>query len=208
MDGTIRYILPLVILLCGCVAFIYLDYNQIADLKEEIKGLNQVSNPQTIITKSPTGETVASQPKAEVSKETFSNLMDDKLAEYSKKTNQDLGKVLSVVEAKLTTDRIVKVPVHDTTVIRITVRDTIRVAAKVLKWHSKFESGTVLVDGDSATVQTKTTNQIAVLESKDRWKAKHILPWNWGKRKRNIKLLVFNPNTSIDTLSNLSIIQK
>jgi hypothetical protein len=64
------------------------------------------------------------------------------------------------------------------------------------------------VEGDSATVQTKTTNQIAVLESKDRWKARHILPWNWGKRKRNIKLLVFNPNTSIDTLSNLSIIQK
>jgi hypothetical protein len=189
------------------VAFIYLDYNQIADLKEEIKGLNQVSNPQTIITKSATGETVASQPKAEVSKETFSNLMDDKLAEFSKKTNQDLGKVLSVVEAKLTTDRIVKVPVHDTTVIRITVRDTIRIPAKVLKWQSKFESGTVLVEGDSATVQTKTTNQIAVLESKDRWKAKHILPWNWGKRKRNIKLLVFNPNTSIDTLSNLSIIK-
>jgi hypothetical protein len=208
MDGTFRYILPLLILLCGSLAFIYLDYNQIADLKEEIKGLNQVANPQTIITKSPTGETVASQPKAEVSKETFSNLMDDKLAEYSKKTNQDLGKVLSVVEAKLTTDRIVKVPVHDTTVIRITVRDTIRVAAKVLKWQSKFESGTVLVEGDSATVQTKTTNQIAVLESKDRWKARHILPWNWGKRKRNIKLLVFNPNTSIDTLSNLSIIQK
>ncbi len=144
MDGTIRYILPLLILLSGCVAFIYLDYNQIADLKEEIKGLNQVSNPQTIITKSATGETVASQPKAEVSKETFSNLMDDKLAEFSKKTNQDLGKVLSVVEAKLTTDRIVKVPVHDTTVIRITVRDTIRVPAKVLKWQSKFESGTVL----------------------------------------------------------------
>jgi hypothetical protein len=208
MDGTFRYILPLLILLCGSLAFIYLDYNQIADLKEEIKGLNQAANPQTIITKSPTGETVASQTKAEVSKETFSNLMDDKLAEYSKKTNQDLGKVLSVVEAKLTTDRIVKVPVHDTTVIRITVRDTIRIPAKVLKWHSKFESGTVLVDGDSATVQTKTTNQIAVLESKDRWKAKHILPWNWGKRKRNIKLLVFNPNTSIDTLSNLSIIQK
>jgi hypothetical protein len=207
MDGTFRYILPLLILLCGSLAFIYLDYNQIADLKEEIKGLNQVANPQTIITKSPTGETVASQPKAEVSKETFSNLMDDKLAEYSKKTNQDLGKVLSVVEAKLTTDRIVKVPVHDTTVIRITVRDTIRIPAKVLKWHSKFESGTVLVEGDSATVQTKTTNQIAVLESKDRWKAKHILPWNWGKRKRNIKLLVFNPNTSIDTLSNLSIIK-
>lgn len=208
MDGTFRYILPLLILLCGSLAFIYLDYNQIADLKKEIKGLNQVANPQTIITKSPTGETVASQPKAEVSKETFSNLMDDKLAEFSKKTNQDLGKVLSVVEAKLTTDRIVKVPVHDTTVIRITVRDTIRIPAKVLKWHSKFESGTVLVEGDSATVQTKTTNQIAVLESKDRWKAKHILPWNWGKRKRNIKLLVFNPNTSIDTLSNLSIIQK
>ena len=208
MDGTFRYIIPLLILLCGCVAFIYLDYNQIADLKEEIKGLNQVSNAQTIITKSATGETVASQPKAEVSKETFSNLMDEKLAEYSKKTNQDLGKVLSVVEAKLTTDRIVRVPVHDTTVIRITVRDTIRVSAKVLKWQSKFESGTVMVEGDSATVQTKTTNQIAVLESKDRWKARHILPWNWGKRKRNIKLLVFNPNTSIDTLSNLSIIQK
>lgn len=207
MNGTIRYILPLFILLCACVAFIYFDRNDKADLREEIKGLKQVANPQTTITKSATGETVASQPKAEVSKETFSNLMDEKLAAYSKKTNQDLGKVLSVVEAKLSTDRIVKVPVHDTTVIRITVRDTIRIPAKVLKWNSRFESGTVLVEGDSATVQTKTTNQIAVLESKDRWKPKHILPWNWGKRKRNIKLLVFNPNTSIDTLSNLSIIK-
>ncbi len=207
MNGYIRYILPLVILLGACVAFIYFDHHTKADLEQEIKGLKQVANPQTIITKSPTGETVASQPKAEVSKETFSNLMDEKLAEYSKKTNQDLGKVLSVVEAKLSTDRIVKVPVHDTTVIRITVRDTIRIPAKVLKWNSRFESGTVLVEGDSATVQTKTTNQIAVLESKDRWKPKHIFPWNWGKRKRNIKLLVFNPNTSIDTLSNLSIIK-
>jgi hypothetical protein len=207
MNGWIRFILPLVILLGCCVAFIYLDRNTKANLEQEIKGLKQVANPHTTITKSATGETVASQPKAEVSKETFSNLMDEKLAEYSKKTNQDLGKVLSVVEAKLSTDRIVKVPVHDTTVIRITVRDTIRIPAKVLKWNSRFESGTVLVEGDSATVQTKTTNQIAVLESKDRWKAKHILPWNWGKRKRNIKLLVFNPNTSIDTLSNLSIIK-
>jgi hypothetical protein len=207
MNGYIRYILPLVILLGCCVAFIYFDRNAKADLQEEIRGLKQVANPHTTITKSATGETVASQPKAEVSKETFSNLMDEKLAAYSKKTNQDLGKVLSVVEAKLSTDRIVKVPVHDTTVIRITVRDTIRIPAKVLKWNSRFESGTVLVEGDSATVQTKTINQIAVLESKDRWKAKHILPWNWGKRKRNIKLLVFNPNTSIDTLSNLSIIK-
>jgi hypothetical protein len=207
MNGWIRYILPLVILLGCCVAFIYLDYHTKADLEQEIKGLKQVANPHTTVTKSATGETVASQPKAEVSKETFSNLMDEKLAEYSKKTNQDLGKVLSVVEAKLRTDGIVKVPVHDTTVIRITIRDTVRIPAKVLRWKSRFESGTVLVEGDSATVQTKTTNQIAVLESKDRWKPKHILPWNWGKRKRNIKLLVFNPNTSIDTLSNLSIIK-
>jgi hypothetical protein len=187
------------------VVVLYFDRNE--DLKKEVSGLNQVANPQTTITKSATGETVASQPKAEVSKETFSNLMDEKLAEYSKKTNQDLGRVLSVVEAKLSTDGIAKVPVHDTTVIRITIRDTVRIPAKVLRWKSRFESGTVLVEGDSATVQTKTVNQLAVIESKDRWKPKHILPWNWGKRKRNIKLLVFNPNTSIDTLSNLSIIK-
>lgn len=207
MNGNLRLLIVLCCLILGMAGYIYHDHSQRSKLKEEVSGLNQVANPQTTITKSKTGETVASQPKAEVSKETFSNLMDEKLKEYSKKTNQDLGKVLSVVEAKLRTDGIVKVPVHDTTVIRITVRDTVRIPAKVLRWNSRFESGTVLVEGDSATVQTKSVNQIAVLESKDRWKPKHILPWNWGKRKRNIKLLVFNPNTSIDTLSNLSIIK-
>jgi hypothetical protein len=203
MSISIRFIIPLLFVLCGCIAFLYLEIDKKKELQTEVKGLNQIAAPQTTITKSETGETVASQPKAEVSKETFSNLMDEKLKAYSEKTNQHLGKVLSVVEARLSTEQIIKVPVNDT----IILRDTIRQVAKVLKWKSQFESGTVLIEGDSATVETKSVNKIAMLESKDRWKPKHIFPWNWGKRKRNIKLLVFNPNTSVDTLSNLSIIQ-
>jgi hypothetical protein len=202
-----RLVLGLGLVVLAGLALYTCDFDSKKKLRKEVAGLNQVAKAQTVITKSETGETVASQPKAEVSKETFSNLMDEKLEQYSRQTQQDLGKVYSLVDVTLSTIKSQKLPVKDSVII--TYRDSvvIRDSVRAIRWNGRFENGLVLIKGDSATVNTQTVNKLAVLESKDRWKAKHILPWNWGKRKKRVKLLVFNPDSRVDTLTNLSIIQ-
>jgi hypothetical protein len=207
MDGYSRLVYGIWLVIIVSLAVVTYRIHSQKKLITEVAGLNQVVNPETVIAKSETGETVASQPKAEVSKETFSNLMDEKLAEYQRKTQQDLGKVYSIVDVTLSTIKSQKLPVKDSVII--TYRDSvvIRDSVRAIRWNGSFENGLVLIKGDSATVNTQTVNKLAVMETKDRWKAKHILPWNWGKRKKRVKLLVFNPDSRVDTLTNLSIIQ-
>lgn len=172
-------------------------------IKTENSGLRQTLKPETETHTAATGESVTIQPKAEVSAETFRDLMQPEISQWEKTLDQKLGRVEGLVKASITTSSTNRVPLRDT----IIIRDTIPVQARAARWQGRFESGLVLIDGDSALVQTQVTNRIAVLETKDRWKPRHIFPWNWGTRKRRVNLLVFNPGTKVDTLSNLSVIR-
>jgi len=172
--------------------------------KVTTEGVTSIIQPGTVTHIGPTGESVTSQTQATVSKVTFNDLKGEQIKALESKFDTRFGKVEGMIEAAMTTtNKPIIVPVHDT----VWKHDTIHEPAKVIRWSGRFESGTVIVGKDSARVQTSVVNKLAILQTRDRWKLKHLWPGNWGKRKNRVQLLVFNPNTHVDTLSNLSVIQ-
>ncbi len=212
MSGRLKIWLILSVTIVVLVWLLVQVGDDLAASRKEAEGLRYLVQSTTEVTKSKTGESVASQPKAEVSKATFDDLMSDKIEAWEKMTDQKLGRVQSVVEATLTTVNRQRLGVRDTIIERHFFHsgDTSgkKDTAKVVRWNGRFERGLILISGDSAVKIDSVQNRLAILETKDRWKPKHILPWNWGKRKKRIKLLVFNPDTRTDTLSNLSILKQ
>lgn len=193
----------------GLTVFVLQDLIRLKNT--EIKGMNARIVPETVVTRSETGETAATQLKAEVSAETFRNLMDERIREMERRTDARLGKVQSVVEATLTTVNRQRLPVRDTTVPgkawHPQETDSM-VQARAIRWQDRWGAGTLLIRGDSAIKIDSTQNQLAILETRDRWRPRHLWPWNWGSRRRRVNLLIFNPSTRVDTLTNLSIIQR
>jgi len=191
------------IISCGLIFVVIQQGRQLHEAETSRDGLKSMLQPETLIKKAATGETMAVQPKAVVDRQTFNDLTQDDIIDMERRMGAKIGKVEGLIKATLASTNIVKVPVRDT----VLIHDTVKVQAKSIRWKGKFESGSVLIHNDSAHVKTESINRLAVLETKDRWKIKHLWPGYWGTRKKRVSLLVYNPGTSIDTLYNLSVIQ-
>lgn len=200
--------------LLAFAAMVFVVWQQGKELTKAQKtteGVTSIIQPGTVTHIGPTGESVTSQVESKVDKATFNNLKGDEIKQMGKTTGVDLGTVKSIIQSTMRSEFQKTVPVRDTIykVMTIIKKDTVWKidSGRVIRWSGKFESGTVLVRKDSALIQTSVVNKLAILQTRDRWKFKHLWPGNWGKRKNRVQLLVFNPNTHVDTLSNLSVIQ-
>jgi hypothetical protein len=205
----IRIIVVLCCLLLVTFFFLFKSNQAKEKTEKENSGLQILLNDsqsKQVIGKG--GESLTIQPRVEVSQETFSLLMDKKIKAYEKRMNFKFGKVQSVVEATLTTVSKSHLVGKDT--IMIFSFDTTKAKRDTVvffQYQNKFESGQIIVKGKNLLKIDSSENKIAILQTKDKWKIKHLLPWMWGTRQTKMNLLIFNKNTRVDTLRNLNIIK-
>lgn len=182
----------------------------IRDLKEELRlketenrGLQSVLLDSLRVERSKTGETVATQPKIEVSKATFEAVTSADLKSLERKFDQKFNRVYEKSDLVLSTVTNLKAPIHDTILIS-PKKDTTR--AKVIHFKSAWKNEKVLLVGDSAYSTDTARTKVVRLAVKGK-RSKKFLFIRYGPRKEEYKTLIFNPDTRIDTLTNFSIIQ-
>jgi hypothetical protein len=203
MQIKIILFLLIVCLALGLTAYWFYD---ISKKDEQTKaGLIALLNLKTEQLTGSNNERLAIQEKIMVDRQTFNTLIDDKVKGWEKSTGAKLGKINSLVEATYSTVRKGRAFGKDTVMVfsldtSVHKKDTVVVFHFADKWGSE----TIMVKDREAIIIDSTINKIAILESKESWKLKHL----WQRRKKRISLLIFNPNSRIDTLQNLEVLEK
>lgn len=150
-------------------------------------------------------ERLAMQEKIMVDRQTFNSLIEGKVKEWEKSTGVKLGRINSIVEATYSTVRKGRATGRDTVMVfssdtSVHKKDTV----VVFNFSDKWGTEKIIVKDKEAIRIDSTTNRIALIESKEKWRLKNL----WQKRKNRISLLIFNPNSQIDTLRNLEVLEK
>ena len=203
MQSNLSIFLLVICLLLGCCCFWMWDN---MDKNEQTKNaLVALLNLKTNQVSGANMERLAMQEKIMVDRQTFNSILDDKVKGWEKSTGVRLGKINSLVEATYSTVRKGRSIGRDTVMVfssdtSIHKKDTVVVFNFTDKWGSE----TIMVKDKEAIRIDSTINKIAVIESKEKWRLKNL----WQKRKKRISLLIFNPNSRIDTLRNLEVLEK
>ena len=145
------------------------------------------------------------QEKIMVDRQTFDNLIEDKVKIWEKSSGIKLGKISSLVEATYSTVRKGRAIGRDTIMVfssdtSVHKKDTV----VVFNFSDKWGTEKIMVKDKEAIRIDSTRNKIAIIETRDKWKLKNL----WQRRKKKIALLIFNPNSQIDTLNNLEVLDK
>lgn len=194
------------IAICAVLGYMAYALHQKLQLEEGTReGLIALFNLKTSYIEKANGERLAMQEKIMVDRQTFNSLMDDKVKGWEKSTGVKLGRINSIVEATYSTVRKGRATGRDTIMVfssdtSVHRKDTV----VVFNFSDKWGTEKIIVKDKEAIRIDSTTNRIAVIESKEKWKLKHL----WQKRKNRISLLIFNPNSRIDTLRNLEVLEK
>jgi hypothetical protein len=153
------------------------------------------------------GQQLATQPKVEVGKNTFRNLTEKRIRAMEKESGLDMGNVSTLTETTVTTQREIKAPLTtDTLNGKTGATDSFPILVRRFHIRTRFGTMAGQIRGDSITIRDSVANPITLLETRPKWKLRHLWPWNWGTRKREVKLLIHNPDSRIDTLTNISVI--
>ncbi len=204
-----KFVSVFVVVLAAILFVMALDWYhaKLRAAKEETKAVVNFHQSETHLEIGDSGQTVATQPKVEVSKATFKNLTQKKIKQVERESGLELGNVSALTEGTVTTEREFKAPLYtDTLHAKNCAPGSLPIVIRKFRAATRFGSISGTIAGDSITIRDSTTNPLMVLETRPRWKIRHLWPWNWGTRKREVKLLIFNPNSRIDTLSNISIV--
>ena len=180
---------------------------QLRAAKKETKAVVTLHQGSTFREVGTGGQQVATQEKVEVSKGTFRSLTKERIRQVEKESGLDLGNVSTLTEATVTTEREIKAPLHtDTLHAKTGTSDSFPTVVRRFRAATRFGTISGTITGDSISIRDSVANPLMLLETRPKWRLRHLWPWNWGKRPRQVKLLVMNPDSKIDTLSNISIV--
>lgn len=180
---------------------------QLRAAKKETKAVVTLHQGSTFREVGTGGQQMATQEKVEVSKGTFRSLTKERIRQVEKESGLDLGKVSTLTEATVTTELEVKARLStDTLHPQPGTPDSFPTVVRRFRAATRFGTISGTITGDSIYIRDSVTNPLMLLETRPKWRLRHLWPWNWGKRPRQVKLLVINPDSHIDTLSNISIV--
>lgn len=201
--NNLTILLFVICLLLG-VSFFWI-WDRMEKTEQTKDGLIALLNIKTTTIQGLNNERYAIQEKIMVDRQTFDNLIEDKVKVWEKSSGIKLGKISSLVEATYSTVRKGRAIGKDTIMVfssdtSVHKKDTV----VVFNFSDKWGTEKIMVKDKEAIRIDSTRNKIAIIETRDKWKLKNL----WQRRKKKIALLIFNPNSQIDTLNNLEVLDK
>ena len=201
--NNLTILLFVICLLLG-VSFFWI-WDRMEKTEQTKDGLIALLNIKTTTIQGLNNERYAIQEKIMVDRQTFDNLIEDKVKVWEKLSGIKLGKISSLVEATYSTVRKGRAIGKDTIMVfssdtSVHKKDTV----VVFNFSDKWGTEKIMVKDKEAIRIDSTRNKIAIIETRDKWKLKNL----WQRRKKKIALLIFNPNSQIDTLNNLEVLDK
>ena len=203
--------IPLPVILIGVLILVigYLIYRerkfgQVVSENGNLLKLLVAKNREVI--KGDSGETLIRQAKVEVSRETFGQLMGEKIDNLEGRMNTRFNRIESITELSVKTITKQKIYGKDTVMVwhfdstAAPKLDTVM----VFRFSDKFGSSQITVRGKEAIKIDSTINSFYIIEDREKWKLKHL----FKKREKRFNLIIMNPSSKLDTLRNLQVMPR
>jgi hypothetical protein len=180
-------------------------YDSMQKTEQTKEGLIAIINDKSTSIQGLNHERYVIEDKIMVDRQTFDNLIEEKVKGWEKSSGFKLGKINSLVEATYYTIRKGRAIGRDTIMVfssdtSVHKKDTV----VVFNFSNQWGSEKIIVKDKEAIRIDSSRNKIAIIESRDKWKLKNL----WRKRKKKVSLLIFTPNSQVDTLQNLEVLER
>lgn len=199
-------IISFILLLAMGVYLIYRErkFGQVVSENGNLMKLLSTKNQEVI--KGDSGETLIRQAKVEVSRQTFNQIMGEKIDQLETRLNTRFNRIETITQISVKTITKQKMQGKDTVMVwhfdstAAPKMDTVL----VFRFTDKFGTSQITVKGKEAIKIDSTVNSFYIIEDKEKWKLKHL----FRKREKRFNLVIMNPNSRLDTLRNLSVMPR
>lgn len=201
--------IPVILFVLVLAMGIYLIYRerkfgQVVSENGNLMKLLSTKNQEVI--KGDSGETLIRQAKVEVSRQTFNQIMGEKIDQLETRLNTRFNRIENITQVSVKTITKQKMQGKDTVMVwhfdstAAPKMDTVL----VFRFTDKFGTSQITVKGKEAIKIDSTVNSFYIIEDKEQWKLKHL----FRRREKRFNLVILNPNSRLDTLRNLSVMPK
>jgi len=201
--------IPVILFVLVLAMGIYLIYRerkfgQVVSENGNLMKMLSTKNQELI--KGDSGETLIRQAKVEVSRQTFNQIMGEKIDQLETRLNTRFNRIETITQISVKTITKQKMQGKDTVMVwhfdstAAPKMDTVL----VFRFTDKFGTSQITVKGKEAIKIDSTVNSFYIIEDKEKWKLKHL----FRKREKRFNLVIMNPNSRLDTLRNLSVMPR
>jgi uncharacterized protein YdcH (DUF465 family) len=201
--------IPVILFVLVVSMGIYLIYRerkfgQVVSENGNLMKLLSTKNQEVI--KGDSGETLIRQAKVEVSRQTFNQIMGEKIDQLETRLNTRFNRIENITQISVKTITKQKMQGKDTLMVwhfdstAAPKMDTVL----VFRFTDKFGTSQITVKGKEAIKIDSTVNSFYIIEDREKWKLKHL----FRKREKRFNLIIMNPNSRLDTLRNLSVMPR
>jgi uncharacterized protein YdcH (DUF465 family) len=199
-------VVSFILLLAMGIYLIYRErkFGQVVSENGNLMKLLSTKNQEVI--KGDSGETLIRQAKVEVSRQTFNQIMGEKIDQLETRLNTRFNRIETITQISVKTITKQKMQGKDTVMVwhfdstAAPKMDTVL----VFRFTDKFGTSQITVKGKEAIKIDSTVNSFYIIEDKEKWKLKHL----FRRREKRFNLVIMNPNSRLDTLRNLSVMPK
>jgi len=199
-------VISFILLLAMGVYLIYRErkFGQVVSENGNLMKLLSTKNQEVI--KGDSGETLMRQAKVEVSRQTFNQIMGEKIDQLETRLNTRFNRIENITQISVKTITKQKMQGKDTVMVwhfdstAAPKMDTVL----VFRFTDKFGTSQITVKGKEAIKIDSTVNSFYIIEDKEKWKLKHL----FRRREKRFNLVIMNPNSRLDTLRNLSVMPR
>ena len=199
-------VVSFVLLLAMGIYLIYRErkFGQVVSENGNLLKLLSTKNQEVI--KGDSGETLIRQAKVEVSRQTFNQIMGEKIDQLETRLNTRFNRIETITDFSVKT--ITKQKMHGKDTVMFWHFDSTAApkmdTVLVFRFTDKFGSSQITVKGKEAIKIDSTVNSFYIIEDREKWKLKHL----FRKREKRFNLVIMNPNSRLDTLRNLSVMPR
>jgi hypothetical protein len=201
--------IPVILFVLVLAMGIYLIYRerkfgQVVSENGNLMKMLSTKNQEVI--KGDSGETLIRQAKVEVSRQTFNQIMGEKIDQLETRLNTRFNRIETITQISVKTITKQKMQGKDTVMVwhfdstAAAKMDTVL----VFRFTDKFGTSQITVKGKEAIKIDSTVNSFYIIEDREKWKLKHL----FRKREKRFNLIIMNPNSRLDTLRNLSVMPR
>ena len=201
--------IPVILFILLLAMGIYLIYRerkfgQVVSENGNLMKLLSTKNQEVI--KGDSGETLIRQAKVEVSRQTFNQIMGEKIDQLETRLNTRFNRIENITQVSVKT--ITKQKMHGKDTVMVWHFDSTAApkmdTVLVFRFTDKFGTSQITVKGKEAIKIDSTLNSFYIIEDREKWKLKHL----FRRREKRFNLVIMNPNSRLDTLRNLSVMPR
>jgi len=199
-------VVSFVLLLAMGIYLIYRERKFGQVVSENGNLIKMLSTKNQEVIKGDSGETLIRQAKVEVSRQTFNQIMGEKIDQLETRLNTRFNRIETITDFSVKT--ITKQKLHGKDTVMVWHFDSTAApkmdTVLVFRFTDKFGSSQITVKGKEAIKIDSTVNSFYIIEDREKWKLKHL----FRRREKRFNLVIMNPNSRLDTLRNLSVMPR